>query len=135
MSDILLNKSEKNSDAATLLHGEELFCSSVHCSYYSCYQLMIHIIYNVLGYDEEEYSNTNELNNVGSHNYTINIIRQEIISKNNSLTREFADNIRILKDFRKKADYKQVKILKADSNLVIQKSNSFKTILNNTFLL
>jgi uncharacterized protein (UPF0332 family) len=135
MSEILLNKSEQNKDAAQLLHDEHLYCSSVHCSYYSCYQLMIHIIYNVLGHDEERYSESDEIKNANSHNYTMNIIRQEIIKTNSNSIRNFNDYIKFLKNHRKKADYQQINILKAESILVIQKAENFKTILKNSFSL
>lgn len=134
MSEILLDKSEQNKDAAKLLHDEELYCSSVHCSYYSCYQLMIHIIYNVLGYDEQQYTETEDIKSAGSHNFSMNIIRQEIINSSNSIG-DFNDNFRVLKKYRMKADYQQIKILKADSVLVMQKSDNFKIILKNSFSL
>ena len=39
----LKNKSEINFEAAKLLHQNYLFPAVVHCSYYSCIQLMKHI--------------------------------------------------------------------------------------------
>ena len=40
----LKNKSSENIEAADILNKNGLFSSSVHCSYYSCYQLMEHFL-------------------------------------------------------------------------------------------
>ncbi len=38
--------------AAQELNKLTYYCSSVHCSYYSCIQLMKHVIEHKLGYDD-----------------------------------------------------------------------------------
>ncbi len=133
MSTILIEKSRTNEEAASLLHYEELFCSSVHCSYYSSFQLMLHILYEVLDEEEEEYSAREEVNDRGSHNYLFNTIRREIISSDGSRVRDFGFYMRKLKELRKIADYKQIKVLKQDSSNAKEYSNKFNIILNDIF--
>lgn len=133
MKDILLKKSNNNSVAADLLVKEEHFCSSVHCAYYSSYQLMVHIILNVLGIDSVDYKNDVN-NNMSSHNITFNKIRSELIKRNNAIVTEFSDNYRKLKKNRINADYYEILILERDCSNSISASNSINSRLKNIFL-
>lgn len=133
MSDIILSKSEENLDVANFLHTESFFCSSVHCSYYSSYQLMLYVLYEYFNDSEEDYCKTNEVNNAGSHNHLINLIRNEIRKINNDSIRDFDSNIRDLKELRKNADYKQIKIIPKDSRDAIVKTEKIRGIIKKTF--
>lgn len=110
---ILLDKSVENLDSAKELASLDFFNSSVHCCYYSNIQLMLHILYNNLGIDENEFAKSKEIRNKGSHNRIFSLIKPHLIkSKNVDLTifRKFND----LKSFRSVADYQQKKIIKSD---------------------
>jgi uncharacterized protein (UPF0332 family) len=133
MSNILLEKSEENFEAAHLLHNETLFCSSVHCSYYSSYQMMIYVFYEFFGNTEEVYNRSEEVNNAGSHNHLINLIRKGIRDNNNRSMRDFDENIRRLKELRKDADYKLVKIIQRDSSNAILNTEKVRGIIKTTF--
>lgn len=135
MSNIILLKSNENIEVANFLHTESFFCSSVHCSYYSSYQLMLYVLYEYLNNSEEDYSSKNETNSAGSHNYLINLIRMEIRKINKDYIRDFDDNIRDLKELRKNADYKQIKIIPKDSSVAIAKSEKIRSIIIKTFSL
>ena len=111
--DILLNKSKASLEASTLLHDEELYASSVHCSYYSTVQLMRHVLFNIFGEDENEFDNRKEVKSAGSHNYLINFFRNKITKPISG--RDFANGLRDLKELRKNADYKQKVILLSES--------------------
>ena len=49
----LKNKSEINSDAAKLLHDKNYYAPSIHCSYYSCLQLMIYSLNSHFNFTEK----------------------------------------------------------------------------------
>ena len=100
--EILLNKSVDNYEAAKLLVSNKFYNTSIHCAYYSCYQMMKHILLNVL-MCPNELPNNNEND---SHNKLINFFEKEISSKH----RFFAKNIRELKKLRRIADYEEEEI-------------------------
>ncbi|HMR90131.1 MAG TPA: HEPN domain-containing protein [Saprospiraceae bacterium] len=126
---ILLDKSKANIDAAELLHQDEFYAPSVHCSYYSCIQLMRHLIFNKFGDDEKEFDERPEVKSSGSHNFLISFLRNKIQDPNKS--RSFSDNIFRLKSHRINADYKQMNVLKSDSTTSISLAKTTRTILLN----
>ncbi|TAH04942.1 MAG: hypothetical protein EAZ15_00310 [Sphingobacteriales bacterium] len=111
--DILLNKSKSSLEASTLLHAEELYASSVHCSYYSSVQLMRFVLFNKFEVEENEFDNRKEVKSSGSHNYLISFFRDKI--SKTIIPRDFANNLRDLKKLRKNADYSQKIIIERDS--------------------
>ena len=124
---ILLDKSKYSLQASEFLKNEELFASSVHCAYYSCIQLMRHILFNFLNKDENDFDNSQSNNKAGSHQNLLNTIIYNFYSNNinaNSLKNDFKD----IKDLRKNADYKQIVILEKDCknalNLALKINNT-----------
>jgi len=112
---ILLNKSKESIEASEFLKNENLFASSVHCSYYSCIQLMRHILFNIQNEDENTFDNGQNINQAGSHNYLLSILTNDL--KNHEIDiRTFRNQFRNIKDLRKNADYKQLVILEIDCN-------------------
>ena len=77
----LKNKSEINKLAADFLHKQSLYPSAIHSAYYSCLQLVKHIIFKESPKTEEEVEN--EIRNSGdnTHEYLINTLTQSL--KNN----------------------------------------------------
>ena len=71
---ILKSKSDINLMAAELLHKNSLYTSVVHCSYYSCFQLMKHLWLEKMGKTEEDLKTANNNTNEGSHEVLINKI-------------------------------------------------------------
>lgn len=130
--DILLNKSESSLEASTLLHEEELYASSVHCSYYSSVQLMRHIIFNNFGEDEIDFDNKDEVRNHGSHNFLISFFKNRIYTSISK--RDFGTHLRDLKELRKNADYKQKVILIGESRNAMRLSNIVNSALKRNFL-
>ena len=126
---ILLDKSQSNIEAAELLHDEEFYAPSVHCSYYSCIQLMRHVIFNKFGEDEMEFDGRPEVQSNGSHNFLISYLRDKIDNPVNG--RSFSENIRRLKNHRINADYKQMNVLKGDSTTSLSLAKATRTILSN----
>ena len=69
----LKEKSEFNFDAAQLLIDNYLYAPSVHCSYYSCFQLMKFTMNNFfgIGYDELN-TRISVSTSGGTHSYVTN---------------------------------------------------------------
>lgn len=124
---ILLDKSQSNIEAAEILHNDEFYAPSVHCSYYSCIQLMRHVIFNKFGEDEIEFDERPEVKASGSHNFLISYLRDKIDNPVNS--RSFSENIRRLKNHRKRADYMQIKILEVDSEKALSLATNLNSLL------
>ncbi len=117
----LKNKSEINKEAAKVLHEKDYYAPSVHCSYYSCLQLMKYCLNSHFKFSEKEINtkvNQYTTNNKdGSHNFYISFLFKEI--KNISTTREsidFNNKINALKKIRITADYSKEDILFEKSN-------------------
>lgn len=117
----LKNKSEINKEAAKLLHEKDYYAPSVHCSYYSCLQLMKYCLNSHFKLTEKEINtkvSQYTINNKdGSHNFYISFLFKEI--KTISTTREsinFNNKINALKKIRTTADYGKEEILYNISN-------------------
>ncbi len=136
----LKNKSEINIEAAKLLHDSDYYAPSVHCSYYSCLQLMKYSLNSHFKFTEDEIgSKINEYtrnNKDGSHNFFISFLFKEI--KNNYSKREsidFNNKINTLKKIRTKADYGKDDILHNISNSAITLSNEITAIIKKHLIL
>ncbi len=119
----LQQKSLFNQDAAELLIKNHMYASSVHCSYYSCFQFLKFTLKN---YTATDYS-TIELNcktsPLGTHGYIINGILNEYrkVETNNREYSRIKRFLTDLKEFRITSDYYNVEI-KIDE---AEKSHSF----------
>lgn len=104
-------KSEHNLLAAEILIKNGLHAPSVHCSYYSCFQLSKFALKEFVGIDyEEQDKELNQLkqNNkgkIGIHEFVIKRLGTEIKSYSNEAFLIYTNNIRLLKTFRIKSDY------------------------------
>ncbi len=128
---ILLDKSINSLNASILLKQEEHYASSVHCSYYSCVQLIRHILFNKLELDEKSFDNGKNTNQNGSHNHLLSVL-SEYLHKSNIDVISLKSDFRIIKELRKNADYKQIIVFQNDCNnaynLALRINNSLKTI-------
>ncbi len=112
----LREKSEFNFDAARLLIDNYLFAPSVHCSYYSCFQLMKFTIKNFFHISYDELNQKVSVNTSGgTHSYVTNFFNKEVKKKGISDYSEFSRKIKDLKEFRESSDYD-------DSEITIDKS-------------
>jgi len=108
----LKTKSEHNMIASELLIKEHLHSSSVHCSYYACFQLLQYKMYYSLNLSEKEQSSQISLEGGNTHKYILNKVFDYLKSKP-ELRREhsnFKREIKDLKLLRTTADYKNIKI-------------------------
>ena len=124
----LKNKSEINLASAELLHKHSYYPSVVHCSYYSCIQLMKYIWLHKMNKTEQDLEILTKSSSEGSHEVLINQTGGFI--KNKSLDfRTFNNMIGQLKKLRVNADYKEIQIDSSISNNSILLSKDSLLIL------
>jgi len=98
----LFIKSEKNIEAAYLLINNDFYASSVHYSYYSCFQLIKHIVLNNMKI------NLDMKNEKSSHDIVYKHIQPKIIK--DLIYKQLNEKYTLLKKMRKEADYEEIEI-------------------------
>lgn len=129
----LRQKSDFNIDAAEHLLSKEYYASSVHCSYYSCFQLLKYTIKEFSGIYYETQAQNASSSGQKTHQYVINHITGEINSHVGfEESRKFKRTINDLKVFRLESDYEDVEVNldKSEKALCIAKEIR-KYIINN----
>lgn len=124
----LIDKSITNSIAAKLLHQKALYSSVIHCSYYSCVQLMKHTWLNSMNRTDDELKRLYNSYKTGSHNVLINEIVNFISTKFQN-HKDFNIYILQLKRLRTLADYEEYFIDFESSEKSISLSKLSKKIL------
>jgi hypothetical protein len=132
-------KSDFNLQAAEKLIKEHLHAPSVHCSYYSCVQLMLHVIYYKLKADQIEFALEARKQKKGTHGHAIFCLVSELAHKVKSDPqaredyKKFQKDIIELKSLREKADYQDIVIDDKDSGPAKSLATSTRNILNRRF--
>lgn len=129
----LKEKSDNNVKSAQSLINQSLYSSSVHCSYYSCVQLMLHILRSDLSKTEAQIER--EQRGQSFHNWLINLIKLEFDGRDPSQSRTFYSTIGQLKALRVKADYKNIEILPNEANRALTNANTMLMSLKNNFII
>lgn len=118
-----ISRSLTNFESAELLIENDKFSSSIHCLYYSTYQIILYITNYKLKAEwdiflERKYAESlnNKENKVESHNLTISFIKENIYKTNENFGREFTSKIGILKRTRHSADYKETEVTPTIAN-------------------
>ncbi len=130
----LKEKSSFNIAAAKLLIDNNLYCSSVHCSYYSCFQLLKFTINDFFGIDYTTLGTQIAQSRKNSHRYIIEYIEVEI--QNNVGLREernFHHKIKDLKNFREESDYEEVEITNEQGQKAYKIANEVRALLSKIF--
>lgn len=130
----LKEKSNFNMLSAELLAKETYHASSVHCAYYSCFQLLK---YTIKEYFEESYSeqdNQRASNGQGTHQFVINYVYNEIVSiagihEGRQIKRKIDD----LKQFRIESDYHDIEVDSGKSDKAINKAKEIRDYLATNF--
>lgn len=131
---ILVKKSECNLESAEKLISYELYASSVHCSYYSCFQAVVSYY---LIKTKKDYSSVKldiKDNNKHTHTYFIDKICGIHLntSKNPNRSREsktLKDLYKNLKTLRVVADYDNEEISKSTAIKAFSNCNEFNNLL------
>lgn len=102
----LKEKSKFNFDAAELLIKANLYAPSVHCSYFSCFQLLKFVILDFFEEKEHDLETKIKHQNKGSHNYIIDYCVTELYKNKQIESYNLIKNkMKQLKKFRKNSDY------------------------------
>ena len=133
----LKEKSNFNIDAAELLQNKNLFAPSVHCSYYSCLQLMKVAIKEKKGISfndlENEIIKANITKKISTHSYLIKEIGELIRNDSKAKHFLFDRKIKDLKSFRIKSDYEDFQITTTESFKAFNIAKEIRAQLKETF--
>ena len=127
MKSILKQKSEFNLDAGIKLINEYLYAPSVHCLYYSCFQLMKVIIHEYDGIKYEDFEKKD------AHEFVIHKIITHLNGIDKKEYLEFNRIIKELKKLRTEADYDESEILIDKAETARRHSNYIRNKLIKTF--
>jgi len=130
----LREKSNFNFSAAESLVGQSLYAPSIHCAYYSCFQLLKHTINNFCGISYEQQSKEIISLKQKSHQYVINYITNEL-NKHVDFkeSKDFKRKIKDLKQFRVESDYENIEINMDKSQQAIVLANEIRTYVIKNF--
>lgn len=130
----LKEKSEFNIDAAKLLISRQYYASSVHCSYYSCFQLLKYTINYFSDVDYETLSKNISASRRGTHQYVIDFVANELNSHLGIReSRNFKRSINDLKQFRTESDYDNIEIGIEKGTSAFEKANEIRTYVKTNF--
>lgn len=130
----LRQKSNFNIDAAEFLINKTYYAPSVHCSYYSCFQLMKYTIKEFFGVDYETQSINISTTKQHTHQYVINYISNELIEfVGTEESRLFKRTIKDLKQFRLESDYENVEVTHDNGQDALRKAKEIRHYLITNF--
>ena len=140
----LRNKGVTNLDAATILkeRPNHHHCSSIHCSYYSCFQIIKYIVLTDLGLTEIDIIQNREKESLingsktkkSEHEYLISFVHRNIISLNHlTEAQTFNENISKLKSLRNVSDYENKLIEKDKSDVALSYAESIHKVLKKIY--
>jgi hypothetical protein len=130
----LLQKSDQNFEASlSFISGDKSHCSAVHCAYYSCLQLMIHILLTYSGKNEKDIYDAAR-NDGSSHKFYIREVGNLLENRNRGAILEY-NKIEDLKNYRVKSDYKNVPVSLNDLGKAIDLAQKIRSILKSSFKL
>lgn len=140
---LLRDKAITNLDAALILKEQpnRHHCSSIHCSYYSCFQVIKYIIITDLGLSDAEIVTNREKESLLSgrkkpseHDYLITLLHKNIINlKKLDDAQTFNENISKLKSLRNNSDYKPILIEKDKSDNALNYAETVHKILKRIY--
>ena len=129
-------KSEHNLSAAEILIKNGLHAPSVHCSYYSSFQLSKFALkeFSGIDYQKQEEEELNLLKQtksgkIGTHDYVINRLGNEIRNCSKEAYLTFTNNIKELKKFRVESDYDNITVTSEQSTKSFRLSTELVQLL------
>ncbi len=132
--DKIREKSKFNIEAAELLLKESLYAPSVHCSYYSCFQLMKFAVKDFFGVSYNDLSAKIQNSNFATHEYIINYIVEELNKFVGIVeSRNFKRKIKDLKHYRNESDYENMEVGADKGEKAFYKAIEIRNYLNAKF--
>jgi len=131
---ILKQKSIVNIVAAESLLKENLYAPSVHCSYYSCFQLLKYTIKEFFGIDYKAQAEIISQSRQKSHQYVVNYITSELVELDSAIgSRRLRRAIKDLKHFRVESDYQNIEVTMNKSREALTKEKEIRSYLTTNF--
>ena len=127
-------KSEFNISASEELLRMTYYAPSVHCSYYSCFQLLKYTINVFFGVDYNTQAVNTSAAGQKTHQYVLNYITREL-NKLVSLkeSRDFKKKYKDLKQFRIDSDYENIEIDSEKGFSALRKAKEIRTYVIQNF--
>ena len=131
----LREKSEFNIEAAEMLIESFLYAPSVHCSYYSCFQLLKYTMNDFFDVSYEELSRKISNSKLSTHSYVIKYISNELIVLTGKIEseRKFTRKIKELKHFRAESDYENIEVSNDKGTQALQLAQGLRRYLITNF--
>nr|WP_321356687.1 HEPN domain-containing protein [uncultured Draconibacterium sp.] len=127
-------KSDFNIDAAEQMLKEAYYAPSVHCSYYSCFQLLKFTIKDFFGIDYDTQSVNIASSNQNTHQYVLNYVSSELRNLAGfEESRDFKRTFKDLKQFRLESDYENIEIGSEKGNEALDKAKEIRTYIIKNF--
>lgn len=127
-------KSDFNIDAAEQLIKVSNYAPSVHCCYYSCFQLLKYTINVFFGVDYETQAVNISTSGQKTHQYVVNYIARELNSfVGFQESRDFKRTIKDLKQFRVESDYENLEIDSIKGNDAFKKAQEIRSYVIKNF--
>jgi hypothetical protein len=121
----LLNKAKQNISVANdLITGAKYYAPVVHCSYYACIQLIIHVLLQNTTEEDLKIKKTG----LASHEYYIKEIIKVLDAKDPLTSTKFNKSITQLRSFRIQSDYSNIEIKEAQAKKTQELSLDIKNI-------
>lgn len=130
----LKEKSNFNIQAAEILLRDSLYAPSVHCSYYSCFQLLKYIIKFFFGINYDLQATNISSSTQKTHQYVVNFVTSELkrfVGFEES--KKFKRKIKDLKQFRIESDYEDIEINSDKGELALKKAKEIRIYLIKNF--
>ena len=122
-------KADENFEAAKLLITNTMYSTSIHCLYYSCFQLSKFALNkNGITYDDQERLSKG----LDSHHYIITETANQIDPKSHLGYLDYNYNMSRLKKMRRKADYTNAKISLSEAEKACSMAESVRKIINSS---
>ena len=129
----LRDKSHFNRLAADICLKNNYYAPSVHCSYYSCVQYMLYILFEKLKMTETQFDQEMINLRTGTHGCAIKLIGFDLIKRNRSDYKTFQALIPALKKLREEADYKPKPTPQHEGQTALATSDSIKNVLQKNY--
>ena len=129
----LQEKSLQSFNSAKFLFKQPYYPSTVNRAYYSCIQLLFHILFYKQNLDRKKFDNDRKKFHKGSHEWAIYLISNQIQEKHFKDFKWFKDSINAIKEMRVKSDYYDDIINQEMATLSISKADSIINFINLNF--
>jgi uncharacterized protein (UPF0332 family) len=127
-------KSDFNLNAAERLLEMSLYAPSIHCSYYSCFQLLKFTIKDFFNVDYEMQAVNISATGQKTHQYVVNYITDELKKLAGfEESRSFKRTLMDLKQFRLESDYENIEIGSEKGHDAFTKAKEIRNYLIKNF--